>query len=117
VETSGLRESAQVARRPNCNFREDARRDELRGITTHKILRSFQPGWFYALDAKAIEKKYLEPPTRSIQRRSNQEVCVKDRRYVACLNEEERRKVAHNREPIVAHLREPLWSAISQLWC
>ena len=36
------------------------------------------------------------------------EVWVKDRRYVVCLNEEERRKDVHDREAIVAHLREQL---------
>ena len=36
------------------------------------------------------------------------EVLVKGRRYVVCLNEEERRKDAHDREAIVAHLREQL---------
>ena len=36
------------------------------------------------------------------------EVWVEDRRYVVCLNEEERRKDAHDREAIVAHLREQL---------
>lgn len=36
------------------------------------------------------------------------EVLVKDRRYVMCLNEEERRKDVHDREAIVAHLREQL---------
>jgi hypothetical protein len=36
------------------------------------------------------------------------EVFVDDRRYVVCLNEEERRKDAHDREAIVTHLREQL---------
>jgi hypothetical protein len=36
------------------------------------------------------------------------EVWVDERRYVVCLNEEERRKDAHDREAIVAHLREQL---------
>jgi len=36
------------------------------------------------------------------------EVRIKDRRYVVCLNEEERRKDVHDREAIVAHLREQL---------
>jgi hypothetical protein len=36
------------------------------------------------------------------------EVWVKERRYIACLNEEERRKDAHDRESIVAHLKEQL---------
>jgi hypothetical protein len=36
------------------------------------------------------------------------EVWVKDRHYVVCLNEEERRKDAHDREAIVARLKERL---------
>ena len=36
------------------------------------------------------------------------EVWVKERRYIVCLNEEERRKDAHDRQAIVAHLREQL---------
>jgi len=36
------------------------------------------------------------------------EVQVEDRRYVVCLNEEERRKDAHDREAIVASLRDQL---------
>ena len=31
-----------------------------------------------------------------------------NRRYVVCLNEEERRKDAHDRQAIVAHLRQQL---------
>ena len=37
-----------------------------------------------------------------------QEVWVKERRYIVCLNEEERRKDAHDREAILAHLKEQL---------
>jgi Transposase DDE domain len=36
------------------------------------------------------------------------EVRVNERRYVVCLNEEERRKDAHERQAIVAHLRQQL---------
>jgi transposase len=36
------------------------------------------------------------------------EVWVQERRYIVCLNEEERRKDAHDREAIVAHLKEQL---------
>jgi len=36
------------------------------------------------------------------------EVRVKERRYIVCLNEEERRKDAHDREAIIAHLQEQL---------
>jgi transposase len=38
------------------------------------------------------------------------EVWVQERRYIVCLNEEERRKDAHDRETIVAHLKEQLRS-------
>jgi Transposase DDE domain len=37
-----------------------------------------------------------------------EEVWVKEGRYIACLNEEERRKDAHDREAIVEHLKEQL---------
>src|SRR5258708_13519695 len=36
------------------------------------------------------------------------EVWVENRRYVVCLNEEERRKDSHDREAIVAHLKDQL---------
>lgn len=36
------------------------------------------------------------------------EVLVNGRRYIVCLNEEERRKDAHDRDAIVAHLRQQL---------
>ena len=36
------------------------------------------------------------------------EVWVNDRRYIVCLNEEERRKDAHDREAILAHLQDQL---------
>jgi hypothetical protein len=36
------------------------------------------------------------------------EVWVQERRHVVCLNEEKRRKDAHDREAIVAHLKEQL---------
>jgi DDE family transposase len=36
------------------------------------------------------------------------EVWVEERRYIVCLNEEERRKDAHDRKAIVAHLKEQL---------
>src|SRR6266436_7450198 len=43
------------------------------------------------------------------------EVWVKNRRYILCLNEEERRKDAHDREAIVAHLKEQLRSGDKSL--
>ena len=36
------------------------------------------------------------------------EVCIDDRRYIVCLNEEQRRKDAADRQAIVEHLREQL---------
>jgi hypothetical protein len=43
------------------------------------------------------------------------EVWVKEHRYIVCLNEEERRKDAHDREAIVAHLKEQLRSGDKSL--
>jgi Transposase DDE domain len=43
------------------------------------------------------------------------EVRVEDRRYVVCLNEEERRKDAQDRQAILAHLREQLRSGDKSL--
>jgi hypothetical protein len=43
------------------------------------------------------------------------EVWVKERRYIVCLNEEERRKDAHDREAIVTHLKEQLRSGDKSL--
>ena len=40
---------------------------------------------------------------------------VKERRYIVCLNEEERRKDAHDREAIVAHLKQQLHSGDKSL--
>jgi len=36
------------------------------------------------------------------------EVVLQERRYIVCLNEEERRKDAHDRQAIIAHLRDKL---------
>lgn len=44
------------------------------------------------------------------------EVWVKDRRYIVCLNEEERRKDAHDREAIVAHLKDQLRERSTKAW-
>jgi len=44
------------------------------------------------------------------------EVWVEGRRYVVCLNEEERRKDAHDREAIVAHLKEQLLERSTKAW-
>ena len=58
-----------------------------------------------------------EPWFESVPERSNakdpsplkvKDVWVENRRYIVCLNEEERRKDAHDREAVVAHLKEQL---------
>ena len=65
------------------------------------------------LSVLGSRKQWME----SVPERSNakdpaplkiKEVWVENRRYVVCLNEEERRKDAHDREAIVAHLKEQL---------
>jgi len=56
--------------------------------------------WFESVPERSKAK---EPAPLKIK-----EVWVEDRRYVVCLNEEERRKDAHDREAIVAHLKEQL---------
>ncbi len=65
------------------------------------------------LSVLGSRKQWME----SVPERSNakdpaplkiKEVWVEKRRYVVCLNEEERRKDAHDREAIVAHLKEQL---------
>ena len=43
------------------------------------------------------------------------EVWVKERRYLVCLNEEERHKDAHDRAAIVAHLKEQLHT-VTKAW-
>ena len=45
------------------------------------------------------------------------EVWIKERRYIVCLNEEERRKDAHDRQTILAHLREQLRRGDKSLVC
>ena len=65
------------------------------------------------LSVLGSRKQWME----SVPERSNakdpaplkiKEVWVENRRYVVCLNEEERRKDAHDREAIVVHLKEQL---------
>jgi hypothetical protein len=63
------------------------------------VLRSRGP-WFESVPER---RKAKDPAPLKIK-----EVWVEDRRYVVCLNEEERRKDAHDRQAIVAHLREQL---------
>ena len=56
--------------------------------------------WFESVPARRNAK---DPSPLKIK-----EVWVEDRRYVVCLNEEERRKDAYDREAIIAHLKEQL---------
>jgi transposase len=65
------------------------------------------------LSVLGSRKQWME----SVPERSNakdpaplkiKEIWVENRRYVVCLNEEERRKDAHDREAIVVHLKEKL---------
>ena len=76
---------------------------------------------------KEVNSSVLDSRARwfeSVPERSNakdpaplkvKEVWVKERRYIVCLNEEERRKDAHDREAIVAHLKEQLRSGDKSL--
>ena len=63
--------------------------------------------WFQSIPERSKAK---DPAPLKIK-----EVWVQDRRYVVCLNEEERRKDAHDRQVIVAHLREQLRSGDKSL--
>ena len=56
--------------------------------------------WFESVPARSKAK---DPAPLKIK-----EVWVEDRRYLVCLNEEERCKDVHDRQAIVAHLREQL---------
>jgi hypothetical protein len=60
------------------------------------VLGSRKP-WFESVPERSKAK---DPAPLKIK-----EVWVEDRRYIVCLNEEERRKDAHDREAIVAHLK------------
>jgi transposase len=57
-------------------------------------------GWFESVPQRCNAK---DPSPLKVK-----EVWVEKRRYVVCLNEEERRKDAHDREAIVGHLKEQL---------
>ena len=63
--------------------------------------------WFQSIPERSKAK---DPAPLKIK-----EVWVQDRRYVVCLNEEERRKDAHDRQVIVAHLRKQLRSGYKSL--
>ena len=92
---------------------------------TIEELESPQRRWHYILGARMRNQKEVRQevlsrggrfrevhPTRVKRKDPSplkvKEVVVKGRRYVVCLNEEEARKDAHDREAIVASLREQL---------
>ena len=59
-----------------------------------------RPRWFESVPQRSNAKN---PAPLKIK-----ELWVKERRYIVCLNDEERRKDAHDREAIVARLKERL---------
>ena len=63
------------------------------------VLDSCQP-WFESVPERSNAK---DPSPLKVK-----DVWVENRRYIVCLNEEERRKDAHDREAILAHLKEQL---------
>lgn len=88
-------------------------------------LESPQIKWKYILGVRMRQQKEVRDPILSragafreiVPERTNskdpaplkvKEVWEKDRRYVICLNEEQRRKDAFDRQAIIAHLREQL---------
>jgi transposase len=99
-----------------------------RGMVSQATLDAFEnsdPPVRYILGVRMRRQKEVSTSVlgsrarwfESVAQRSNakdpsplkiKEVWVKDRRYIVCLNEEERRKDAHDREVIVAHLKEQL---------
>jgi len=99
-----------------------------RGMVSQKTIEELQsPGrrWQYILGARMRSQKEVRQevlsrggrfrevhPTRVKRKAPSplkvKEVVVEGRRYVVCLNEEEARKDAHDREMIVASLREQL---------
>jgi transposase len=111
-------------------------RFRLRGITvvadrgmvskaTLEVFEKSDPPVHYVIGVRMRRQKEVnlsvldscEPWFESVPERSNakdpsplkvKDVWVENRRYIVCLNEEERRKDAHDREAIVAHLKEQL---------
>ena len=95
-----------------------------RGMVSQKTLEALEgsdPPVGYIIGVRMRRQKEVNlsvlgsqnPWFESVPERSNakdpaplkiKEVWVENRRYVVCLNEEERRKDAHDREAIVAHL-------------
>ena len=99
-----------------------------RGMVSQATLEAFEksdPPVRYILGVRMRRQKEVNTSVlgsrarwfESVPERSNakdpaplkvKEVWVQERRYIVCLNEEERRKDAHDREAIVAHLKEQL---------
>src|ERR1700738_5123732 len=99
-----------------------------RGMVSQKTLEAFEgsdPPVGYIIGVRMRRQKEgnlsvlgsENPWFESVPERSNakdpaplkvKEVWVENRRYIVCLNEEERRKDTHDREAIVAHLKEQL---------
>ena len=99
-----------------------------RGMVSKATLEVFEksdPPVHYVIGVRMRRQKEVnlsvldscEPWFESVPERSNakdpsplkvKDVWVENRRYIVCLNEEERRKDAHDREAIVAHLKEQL---------
>jgi transposase len=106
-----------------------------RGMVSQATLEAFEksdPPVRYILGVRMRRQKEVNTSVlgsrarwfESVPERSNakdpaplkvKEVWVKERRYIVCLNEEERRKDAHDREAIVAHLKEQLHSGDKSL--
>jgi len=99
-----------------------------RGMVSQAILEAFEksdPPVRYILGVRMRRQKEVNTSVlgsrarwfESVPERSNakdpaplkvKEVWVEERRYIVCLNEEERRKDARDREAIVAHLKDQL---------
>ena len=99
-----------------------------RGMVSQATLEAFEksdPPVRYILGVRMRRQKEVNTSVlgsrarwfESVPERSNakdpaplkvKEVWVKERRYIVCLNEEERRKDVHDRETIIAHLKEQL---------
>jgi transposase len=99
-----------------------------RGMVSQATLQAFEqsdPPVRYILGVRMRRQKEVSTAVlgsrarwfESVPERSNakdpaplkvKEVWIKERRYIVCLNEEERRKDAHDREAILAHLKEQL---------
>jgi transposase len=106
-----------------------------RGMVSQAILEAFEksdPPVRYIVGVRMRRQKEVNTSVlgsrarwfESVPERNNakdpaplkvKEVWVKERRYIVCLNEEERRKDAHDREAIVAHLKEQLRSGDKSL--